>query len=239
MNFFLFDIDGTLTPARSSMESSHSLQFLSWMPDKRVYLVSGSDRKKVLQQLPMSISSRCDGVFSSMGNEFYDNKRDRLVYRKKWDVPASLLNDLNNFLLDSEYDTKCGNHIEHRPGMINFSIVGRNAGQKERGRYHDWDSKNKERAAISTYLKSRFKDIDVNIGGQISIDINPKGNDKSLASRWIRENNEGAKIVFFGDKCLKGGNDYGICLDIQKNKDGVFWQVDGPCETIDILTKEY
>ena len=43
---FLFDIDGTLTPPRKAMESGEAMRFLSWMSDKNVYIVSGSDRKK-------------------------------------------------------------------------------------------------------------------------------------------------------------------------------------------------
>ncbi len=239
MKFFLFDIDGTLTPPRKAMEAGEAMRFLSWMSDKNVYIVSGSDRKKAMQQLPLSILSRCNGVFCSMANEYYDNKRDTMIYKNSWNAPAELLNDLNSFLLNSEYDTRTGNHIEHRPGMINFSIVGREADGSERLRYFDWDKKNKERESISKFIRSRYKDLDVNIGGQISIDINPKGNNKSQASKWIRENNEDAEIIFFGDKCFKGGNDYDICLDIQENKDGCFWQVDGLEETMKILTKEY
>ena len=58
--------------------------------------------------------------------------------------------------------------------MINFSIVGREADSSERLRYFDWDKKNKERESISNFIRSKYKDLDVNIGGQISIDIKPK-----------------------------------------------------------------
>jgi phosphomannomutase len=238
-NFFLFDVDGTLTSPRKYIDPLDTIVFLSWMAGKSVYLVTGSDRKKVMQQMPMSILARCEGVFCSMANQFFDNKRDCIVYSNDWSPPANLLNDLNNFLLKSEYDTKCGNHIEHRPGMINFSVVGREAGDTERGRYSDWDKLHKERASIATILRNKYQDLDVNIGGQISIDINPKGANKSQASKWIRENKENANIIFFGDKCFKGGNDYDICLDIQRNKDGVFWQVSGPRETLEILKEQY
>ena len=238
-DYFLFDVDGTLTPPRGNMGPELAMRFLAWMPDKRVYLVSGSDRKKIMNQVPLSVLIRCDGVFSSMGNEFYDNRKDQLEYKNSWSPPSELLNDLNEFIFDSEYDTRCGNHIEHRPGMINFSVVGRNASLEERSRYSDWDNENKERAFLAITLRNKYKDLDVNIGGQISIDINPKGANKAQASRWIRKNNEGAKIIFFGDKCTKGGNDYDICFDIQENGDGLFWQVDGPEETMEILKQEY
>ena len=237
--FFLFDVDGTLTPPRGKADTSFTMQFVTWMSGKKVYLVSGSDMKKIKEQLPNSILSRCAGIFPSMANEFYDCSRDSYVYKNKWDVPAKLLNILNDFLLETNYDTKTGNHIEHRSGMLNFSIVGRNADKPERQRYFDWDKTNKERAAISSFIRSQFPDIDVSIGGQISIDINPRGNDKSQASQWIRENNKDAEIIFFGDKCYAGGNDYEICEDIRKNRDGLYWPVTEPQETIRVLLNNY
>ena len=73
-NFFLFDVDGTLTSPRKYIDPSDTIVFLSWMVGKSVYLVTGSDRKKVMQQMPMSILARCEGVFCSMANQFFDNK---------------------------------------------------------------------------------------------------------------------------------------------------------------------
>ena len=43
-------------------------------------------------------------------------------------------------------------------------------------------------------------------------------------------------MVFFGDKCFKGGNDFDIALDIMKNKDGEYHQVDSYKETREILS---
>ena len=63
--------------------------------------------------------------------------------------------------------------------------------------------------------------MEAKVGGQISIDIQPKGNNKTLSSKWIRENKT-KDIVFFGDKCFEGGNDYDVSVDVLKNKGKVF-----------------
>ena len=47
MKIYLFDIDGTLTEPRKKMSDNHVLSFLSWMTNKNVYLVTGSDYQKV------------------------------------------------------------------------------------------------------------------------------------------------------------------------------------------------
>ena len=52
-----------------------------------------------------------------------------------------------------------------------------------------------------------FGNIDVSIGGEISIDIYPKGKDKSQAVNTIRQLH-GLPIVFMGDKMGPNGNDY-------------------------------
>jgi phosphomannomutase len=58
---------------------------------------------------------------------------------------------------------------------------------------------------------AQFPRLEASIGGQISIDIHPKGQDKSQ----ILKDLEGP-IMFFGDKCEPGGNDYPI---VEKIKD--------------------
>ena len=70
MKIYLFDIDGTLTEPRQKMSDNHVLAFLSWMTNKNVYLVTGSDYPKVKEQLPDSVVRKCNGVFCSMANQF-------------------------------------------------------------------------------------------------------------------------------------------------------------------------
>lgn len=242
MKVFLFDIDGTLTPPRKPINSGDVWRFLSWVDKKNgeIYLVSGSDRSKVLQQLPSSILSRIDGLFCSMGNQFWHNEKG-LIYSKDWTPPSSLIGELQNYVLNSEYENRKGEHIEYRPGMINFSTVGRLADYKERDAYNNWDSQFMERASICAELRGKYKNLDISVGGQISIDINPRGNNKSQATKWIRENTLelDVEFIFFGDKCHKGGNDYDIVEDIVRNKDGVFYNVSGPEETFEILSSKY
>jgi len=74
----------------------------------------------------------------------------------------------------------------------------------------------------------------VRLGGQISIDIQPIGNNKSLASKWIRDN-VGGRMAFYGDKIEIGGNDYDLSQDILSNGDGECYKVKDPNETMSLL----
>ena len=72
-NIYLFDVDGTLTPARQKMSDDFYSFFTKWMKDKKIYFVSGSDYKKIQQQVPENILLSVDGVFGCMGNTLHQN----------------------------------------------------------------------------------------------------------------------------------------------------------------------
>ena len=238
---YLFDIDGTLTAPTQKMDSSSAMTFLTWMTNKRVFLVAGGNYENVKKQMPASILGRTHGIFSSMANEFWMGNKQ--VYKNTWEPDSNLLKFLSikqqytSFKLKPKFGEPRRN-IDIRPGMLNFSIIGRNAGIQERIEYYKWDLKNKERENIANGIEMRFPDLDVRIGGQISLDIYPKGNDKSQASKWVRENIKG-KIVFFGDKCSEGGNDYDIVVDIKKHKCDNYHNVKNYKETLKILQGKY
>jgi len=231
---YLFDIDGTLTPPRLQMEKEFEKFFFNWMHNKNVYLVTGSDFSKIKEQLSQRIIDSCTGVFCSMANELYI--KDKNIYKNELNLPPSLINYLQEKIKISKYPNLCHEHFEFRTGMLNYSIVGRDCTQEQRLHYFAWDKENKEREEISTYINSNFHNIEAAVGGQISIDIQNKGNNKSLASKWIRQN-VGGEIIFFGDRTFKGGNDYDICVNIEEHKDGSFYQIENQAQLKSLLEK--
>jgi len=208
-NVYMFDVDGTLTPARKPMMQAHFKIFEKFVKNNIVYLVTGSDIKKTKEQVPKAILDNCKGIFASSGNELW--KGEEKIYENLYIPSKKLIEDLELALRETPYTTKTGLHTEHRPGMINFSIVGRNATQDQRKDYHKWDSRTKERKLLAVKLMSRHPEIDIKIGGEISIDIYPKGLDKSQAVSYVRQEDELKNpIVFFGDRTDKQGNDYAV-----------------------------
>jgi phosphomannomutase len=232
---YLFDVDGTLTFPQKKMQMGHTLAFLDWVENKDAYIVAGSGLEKVERQIPSSILHRMEGVFCSMANEFWVvNGRRELIYRNKWEPPIELISDLCKFQMSSPYPVKKNNYLEHRTGMMNFSVAGRDSNMEERRAYFEWDKIHGERESIASSLRDKYPNIDILIGGRISLDIQPKGKNKSLASKYIRAN-IGGRMMFFGDKTNEGGNDHDIAQDIRANGDGEVFPVAGPEETIKIL----
>jgi phosphomannomutase len=206
---YLFDIDGTLTPPRQLMDESFAEFFLSFAKNNLVYLTTGSDRAKALEQVGHEILTTCLGVFTCCGNEFWEG--DKRVYSREFCPNIELVTFLEQCVKGSKFPVKTGNHLEHRRGMLNFSVVGRNATTQERSRYSEWDERKHEREEIAYTIlaeRERFGNVDVSIGGEISIDIYPAGRDKSQSVRTIRQLHAGLPIVFAGDKMSPNGNDY-------------------------------
>ena len=231
---YLFDIDGTLTEPRKAISSEFEEYFFNWMQGKKVYLVTGSDMPKVREQLSQRIIDACSGIFCSMANEFYMD--GKLIYKNELLLPVDLIDYLEDQLKNSKYPDKRLNNFEFRTGMLNFSIAGRSSSDDERYEYEKWDRRNLERERIAHYINRNYQGrLEASIGGQISIDIQNAGNNKSLASKWIRQN-VGGTIRFYGDKTFIGGNDYDIVLDILQNKDGTPFKVTGP-ENLKTLLK--
>jgi phosphomannomutase len=89
-----------------------------------------------------------------------------------------LINHLLNYLKDIKIPKKRGNFIEFRTGMINCSPIGRNCSQKERMEFYEYDKKHKVRQEMVKHLSKELGDkldISFSLGGQISIDIFPRG----------------------------------------------------------------
>lgn len=202
---YLFDVDGTLTPARQKIDPAFSAFFERFAQDHPVYLISGSDMPKIQAQLPESILNICKGIFVCSGAEFWIG--DVCVEKRDHDFPKAMMTMIQEAIDQSPYPLKAGNHIEPRTGMINASIVGRNATQEERLLYFEWDKISGERQRLAQKLRDAFPDYEITTGGQISLDIVPNGLNKSIAMDAVLLRNTGASLCFFGDRMDEGGND--------------------------------
>lgn len=198
---YCFDVDGTLTPSRSIIDEQFRKEFIAFANKHDVCLVTGSDYPKTLEQVGQEVIDACSFVFNCCGNEV--RTKDHIRYQSTWKAGGMLLLALEYEKRKSNFQWKTGKHIEQRIGMVNFSVVGRNAQKEERQLYVGWDSVKNERIEIAEHIRKMFPELDCSIAGETGIDIYPKGKDKSQVKEWIEN-----KLVFFGDRCEEGGNDY-------------------------------
>ena len=213
MKKFIFDVDGTLTPSRKQIDTGFFAEFLIFCCKFDTYLVTGSDRDKTIEQVGLDIYNRCKRVFNCSGADIYDGNNS--VYRSDWKPSDELITFLNRELDRSDFPTRTGNHIEYRPGGINFSILGRGKHNKTcfkcRENYVKWDINTNERVEISKRIKREFPDLNIQIGGQTGLDISD--NDKSQIIKYFNFEDE---LHFFGDMMEEGQNDYPLAKAVQE-----------------------
>jgi len=225
----LFDIDGTLTLPRQTIQQD-MLKLLTDISTDQYELgfVGGSDLNKQKEQLFESNFGLFEWRFSENGLMAFQG--DTLIHEKSLSEylgevhMGHLLNICLNVLSYIDLPIKRGNFIEFRKGMLNVSPIGRSCSLEERNAFEQFDKNHKIREQMIQKIKSKwnnyvfehalsFVPLNFSIGGQISVDIFPEGWDKTYCLQFLE--NKYSEIHFFGDKVDKGGNDFEIYGDIR------------------------
>lgn len=211
---FLFDVDGTLTPARQKAPSE-TIEMLKKLR-KHVYtaFVGGSDLEKQKEQIGPEILDLFDFGFPENGVIFYKGRELQEEKSILEFLGEKNYHEFVNYCLDYISKLNCkkrGTFIELRKSMVNLSPIGRNCTQKERNEFFEEDKKYKIKEKMRDDLAEKFDKMGLafSVGGQISIDCFPKGWDKTYCLQHLKDFE---KIIFFGDKIRKGGNDYEIFI---------------------------
>jgi phosphomannomutase len=236
---YIFDVDGTLTGSRDRMNKDFAVWFSKFCQHNDVYLVTGSDRPRTVEQVGEFIYHKCKRGYQCSGNDVWEG--DRNIRTNDWVLPELARYFLNSCLYESKFGIRTGNHIDERPGMINFSILGRGATTEQRAAYVSADTQMNERRIIADSFNTMFPDLQANVAGDTGIDIGPKGADKAQILSDFKNTD---KLLFIGDKCAAGGNDYSIANAIAARSDnknsfaygpGKFYNTEGWEQTWEIL----
>jgi hypothetical protein len=161
-------------------------------------------------------------VYNCSGSEVWEGHK--LIRSDNWKIPLHVKSWLQNTLEESKFSLRTGLHIEERSGMVNFSVVGRNANLEERKLYVEYDRTNNERNYIAELFNLEFKNLIARPGGETGIDISPKGADKS---QIIYDFDINDTLHFYGDRMDSQGNDYPLKKVIVDENLGFAFEVDG------------
>ena len=85
MNKFIFDVDGTLTPSRQEIDSDFAVYFSNFCVINDVYLVTGSDKEKTVEQVGEEIYSLAKRVYNCSGSDVWEGEKN--VYTSNWQLP--------------------------------------------------------------------------------------------------------------------------------------------------------
>jgi len=240
----LFDVDGTLTPARQGISPEVMAALRALRKRFVVGVVGGSDFVKIAEQLtpPGSTSplDEFDYMFAENGLTAYKLGKAlpsqsfiQFIGEERYKV---LANFILHYIADLDIPIKRGTFIEFRNGMINVSPLGRNATIAERDEFERYDKEHGVRAAFVNVLREKFADygLTYSIGGKISFDVFPNGWDKTYCLRHV-EDEQFEEIHFVGDKTYKGGNDYELYSDPRT----IGHTVTSPADTVRLLRESF
>ena len=225
-SLILFDVDGTLTDSRKIIKQNmiNTLNKLKENVNLDISIISGSDLKKQKEQLGEENLKLFNYVFSENGLVSFENGE---LFHSKSIIDTlsekhykALINICFEALIACNPPKKKGTFIELRTGIINVSPIGRSCSQEEREEFYKLDLIHKYREKMIKNISLKWEiyqyyypeddiiDLTLSIGGQIGIDIFAKGCDKTYCLQFVE--NKYDKILFFGDRTMKGGNDYEI-----------------------------
>ncbi|KAJ2503773.1 Phosphomannomutase 1, partial [Coemansia sp. RSA 2049] len=124
----LFDVDGTLTPARLTITESMKKTLSDLRKKCVVGFVGGSDLAKQKEQLGNDALDMFDFCFSENGLTAFrkgqELPKNSFIKYMGEDRYAKLVNFCLRYIADLELPQKRGTFIEFRQGMINVSPIG-------------------------------------------------------------------------------------------------------------------
>lgn len=101
---------------------------------------------------------------------------------------------------------KYGDQFVDYEGYIAYTAMGLNAPSDER---KAWDPTGEKRMRLRKNLIEKLPQFDVFIGGATSVDVTPRGINKSYGVTWFSQhlNVKPEEMLYVGDALYEGGND--------------------------------
>jgi phosphomannomutase len=255
-NIVLFDMDGTLTPARKEMPQEMLDALLVLLQYADIGIVSGSPFEYIKEQCSILFEESDETILRDLLILPCNGTQKYLYTNNKWNKDSSL--DMRQCIGEDTYEIlmttlvekqylcsllsksygypMTGHHISYRGSMVNWSPVGRNANHKDRERFAIADQKHSiRRDALNKILAipELTRSLSFSLGGSTSIDIYPHGWDKTYALNHYDDNN---LFWFVGDRCLQEtGNDKPLYDKLNSIRKNTAFQTNGPNQTIQII----
>ena len=246
-------MDGTLTPPRQKISNTTIRSLCNLSNHAKIGIVTGSGFDYLIQQCKDmwydigSVNPEKIFLMPCNGTQLYSwenrkwikklskNLRDHLGSQSVDDLISELVHLQSDYMLQNPPHEFTGHFVSYRESLLNWCPVGRNATQNQRSRFIDYDNQTNIRRNLSEKLKESLfglqmtNKVDIVLGGSTSIDIYPKGWDKTFCLDHFSDHT----CWFVGDKCTGEGNDrliYEKLLSFNRA-----YQTTGPENTLKII----
>ncbi len=213
---FVFDLDGTLAPSKSSIDADMAGLLHDLLGVMKVAVISGGAWAQFEEQLlarfkdrdrfeNLSLLPTCGTQFYRYDGEWTKVYSEDLTAEQRHNIIASLQKALDESGVTVE--KVWGEAIEDRGSQITLSVLGQQAPLSAK---QDWDPDFAKRKRITAKLAPMLPEFAINMGGTTSIDVTKPGIDKAYGIKKLEEQLKLtiAEMLFAGDAIFPGGNDY-------------------------------
>ncbi|MBX4189350.1 HAD-IIB family hydrolase [Candidatus Parcubacteria bacterium] len=235
-----FDLDGTLTPSKSPLDSEMSALLVELLKKYKVAVISGAALRQFEKQFLASLVA----TPSELRNLYIvpTNGANLCQYRIGWlcthsyeltdEEKKAITVGFEKALAETGFEKPeklFGDQIEDRGTQVTFSALGMEAPLELKEK---WDPDHAKRARIVAALKPMLKDFSIHMGGATSIDVTRKGIDKAYGLNEVLKLAEcpPERMLFVGDELRPDGNDApALTIGCQSRA------VKGPKETKEVI----
>ncbi len=212
----VFDLDGTLAPSKSSLDSEMASLLHDLLGVVRVAVISGGAwlqfEKQVLSKLKqderlasLSILPTCGTQFFQYAGQWTRLYAEDFTTDEKEKIIGSLSKSVG--IAGFKVEKTWGETVEDRGSQITYSALGQQAPLEDKVK---WDGDFAKRKKIKAILDTLIPEFSVRLGGATSIDVTKPGIDKAYGIKKLREilGIEVKEMIYVGDALFPGGNDY-------------------------------
>ena len=253
-----FDMDGTLTPPRKSIDKSIVDMLISLSSVSKIGIVTGSNFEYVMQQCKDLFHKNedfsnffilpCNGTqlyvwdkkeweTGSWKKVFGLNMREHLGEDKYRKLIFNLMEKMYTTHMTNPFKFPVTGHfISFRESMINWCPSGRNATAEDREEFVRYDKENRLREGVLERFQRTdlVKDLCFSLGGSTSVDVYPCGWDKTYALNHFRNH----EVWFLGDRCTDpNGNDKPLYDKIREDHPERAFEVKSTEDTYKIINQ--
>lgn len=224
----VFDLDGTLAPSKSTMDSEMAKLMHELLVAKKVAIIGGGKyalfKHQFLNELkvPKELLKNLF-LFPTTATAFYRyNSGWKNVYEHKLTKTEveQIKKTFNRVFKEIGYKHPkkvYGKVIENRGTQVTFSALGQEIvavlGKKGVELKDKWKEENNHtKMQIAALMSKYLPKLEIRAAGHTSVDVTKKGIDKAYGLKQI-ENHIKVKIkdmLFVGDAIFPGGNDYAV-----------------------------
>ena len=217
----MFDLDGTLAPARNHPSKQMAKLFMELLNYYRIAIISGASYEQFHAKFLNHLPGTNHDLFSRLlllpttGSVIYRHRNgdwkiveENFIGEKERKKIIRLLNQaITKFKIKKL--PEAARQIDDRKSQVTLSGCGQAATDEQRAKF---DPKGKLRQRIQEWLLPQLPEYDIKIGGATSIDVTAKHLNKAYAidrvtKIWALNPFE---ILFIGDAIYPNGNDYSV-----------------------------